>query len=46
VAGYVALRKQLAEEGFVDRAVSVLERAGYHAWKNRVGHLAVEPTSM
>jgi hypothetical protein len=46
VAGYVALRKQLAEEGFVDRAVSVLERAGYHAWKNQVGHLAVEPTSM
>jgi hypothetical protein len=43
---YVALHRQLAEEGFVDRAVSILKRAGYHAWKNPVGHLAVEPTSM
>jgi len=43
---YVALHRQLAEEGFVDRAVSLLKRAGYHAWKNPVGHLAVEPASM
>jgi hypothetical protein len=41
-----ALHRQIAEEGFVDRAVSVLRRAGYHAWKNSVGHLAVEPASM
>jgi hypothetical protein len=39
-----ALHTQLAEEGFADRAVSVLQRAGYHAWKNSVGHIAVEPT--
>jgi hypothetical protein len=45
-AARVAIHQQLAEEGFVDRAVSVLKRAGYHAWKNPVGHLAVEPTSM
>jgi len=43
---YVALHRQLAEENFVDRAVSILKRAGYHAWKNPVGHLGVEPTSM
>jgi SAM-dependent methyltransferase len=42
----VGVHRQLAEEGFVDRAVSVLKRGGYHAWKNPVGHLAVEPTSM
>jgi hypothetical protein len=41
----VAVHRQLAEEGFVDRAVAVLKRGGYHAWKNPVGHLAVEPTS-
>jgi hypothetical protein len=41
-----ALHRQVAEEGFVDRAVSVLQRAGYHAWKNSVGHVAVEPASL
>jgi hypothetical protein len=41
-----ALHRQVAEEGFVDRAVTVLQRAGYHAWKNPVGHIAVEPASM
>jgi hypothetical protein len=46
MAAHVAIHRQLSEEGFVDRAVSVLKRAGYHAWKNPVGHLAVEPTSM
>jgi hypothetical protein len=39
----VALHGQLAAEGFVEQAVSVLQRAGYHAWKNPVGHIAVEP---
>jgi hypothetical protein len=43
---HVAAHRQLAEEGFVDRAVSVLKRGGYHAWKNPVGHVAVEPTSI
>jgi hypothetical protein len=36
----------MAEEGFVDQAVAVLKSAGYHAWKNPVGHVAVDPTSM
>ena len=40
---HIALHRQLAEEGFVDRAVSVLKRGGYHAWKNPVGHVAVAP---
>jgi hypothetical protein len=43
---YVAVHRQLAEEGFVDRAVSVLKRGGYHAWKNPVGHVAVGPTGI
>jgi hypothetical protein len=43
---HVAIHSQLAEEGFVDRAVSVLKRAGYHAWKNPVGHVAVEPAGI
>jgi len=29
------------EAGFVDRAVSVLQRAGLNAWRNPVGHIAV-----
>jgi hypothetical protein len=46
MAEYVALHRQLAEEGFVDRAVSVLKCGGYHAWKNPVGHVAVGPTGI
>ena len=42
----VEVHRHLAEEGFVDRAVSVLKRAGYHAWKNPVGHVAVDPTDL
>jgi hypothetical protein len=44
-AELVTAHIQLSEEGFVDRAVSVLKRAGYHAWKNPVGHIAVDPGS-
>src|SRR5437879_4992788 len=29
------------EGEFADRAVSVLKRAGLHAWRNPVGHIAV-----
>jgi hypothetical protein len=43
---HLALHSQLAEEGFVDRAVIVLKRGGYHAWKNPVGHVAVEPAGI
>ena len=45
-AQHLALHGQLAEEGFVDRAVTALKRAGYHAWKNPVGHVAVEPAGI
>jgi hypothetical protein len=43
---HLALHGQLAEEGFVDRAVTVLKRGGYRAWKNPVGHVAVEPAGI
>jgi hypothetical protein len=29
------------EAEFADRAVSVLQRAGLHVWRNSVGHIAV-----
>jgi SAM-dependent methyltransferase len=31
------------ETEFADRAVTVLQRAGLHAWRNPVGHIAVSP---
>jgi SAM-dependent methyltransferase len=34
------------EAEFTDRAVSVLQRAGLHAWRNSVGHIAVGEGSM
>jgi len=37
------VQNKLQQEGFVDRAVSVLKHAGYHAWINPVGHVAVDP---
>jgi hypothetical protein len=46
MAARVDIHRQLMDEGFVDRAVAVLKRAGYHAWKNPVGHVAVDPTDM
>jgi hypothetical protein len=35
--------RQMAEEGYSDRAVEVLNKVGYNAWKNPVGDIAVEP---
>ena len=35
--------QQLNKEDYTDRAVDVLKRAGYDAWKNRVGDIAVRP---
>ena len=40
---YLAMQNKLQQEGFADRAVSILNRAGYHAWINPVGHVAVDP---
>ena len=38
-----ALWQQLKAEGYTDGAVAALERAGYEAWKNPVGDIAVLP---
>ena len=43
LGAYTATQNKLQQEGFTDRAVSVLKRAGYNAWKNPVGHVAVDP---
>ncbi len=40
---YIDMQNKLQQEGFTDRAVSVLKQAGYHAWINPVGHVAVDP---
>ncbi len=39
----VMLWREMDEEGYADGAVAVLERAGYEAWKNPVGDIAVRP---
>ena len=38
-----ALWHQLAKEGYTDGAVAALGRAGYQAWKNPVGDIAILP---
>jgi hypothetical protein len=38
-----AINAELDKRGFVDRAVSVLTAAGYKAWRNPVGHIAIDP---
>jgi SAM-dependent methyltransferase len=42
-AAYERILGRLEDEGFIDRAVSVLKAAGLHAWRNVAGHIAVEP---
>ncbi len=37
------LWRQMDEEGYLDRAVDLLGRAGYDAWKNSVGDIAIRP---
>ena len=37
--------QQLEKDGFLDGAVDVLARAGYDAWKNPVGDIAVRPSA-
>ncbi len=39
------LWRQMEKEGRLDEAVTVLERAGYDAWKNSVGDIAVRPAA-
>ncbi len=43
---YLAIQQQLEQEGFAERAVAVLRRAGHEAWINPVGHLAVNPKTL
>jgi hypothetical protein len=38
-----ALWCQLEDEGYTDGAIAALGRAGYQAWKNPVGDIAVFP---
>ena len=38
-----ALWQQLDVEGYTEKAVEALRRAGYNAWKNPVSHIAVMP---
>jgi len=38
-----AIWQQADAEGYPDRAVNILERAGYEAWKNSVGDIAIRP---
>ncbi len=44
LAGDVA--EQLDREGYVERAVAVLQQSGYTAWRNCVGHIAIDPTGI
>jgi hypothetical protein len=37
------LWRQVEEEGFTGRAVDALNRAGYAAWRNQVGDIAIRP---
>ncbi|MCP4350633.1 MAG: hypothetical protein GY795_34630 [Desulfobacterales bacterium] len=37
------LWQQMDEEGYTDRVAEVLGRAGYDAWKNSVGDIAIKP---
>lgn len=36
----------LEQDGFVERAVEVLQRSGYRAWINAIGHVAIDPGVM
>jgi len=42
----LAMTQQLAADGYVEQAVMVLRRAGLTAWKNVVGHVAVDPLTL
>ena len=42
----VEIGEQLDRDGFAERAVAVLQQAGYTAWRNCVGHVAIDPTGI
>ena len=39
------LWRQMDAEGYPDRAADLLGRAGYDAWKNSVGDIAIRPSA-
>ena len=39
------LWRQMAEEGYLDRVVDVLELAGHQAWENSIGDIAIRPAA-
>jgi hypothetical protein len=41
-----ALSTQLDHEGFAERAAEVLRSQGLRAWRNHVGHIAVDPQGL
>jgi len=42
-AAFETVERALVTEGFVERAAEALGRSGMRAWRNPVGHLAVDP---
>src|SRR4030095_6648456 len=40
------LSAQLDHEGFTERAAEALRRQGLRAWRNHVGHIAVDPAGL
>jgi len=45
-AAYERILERMETEGFVQRAVSVLQAAGLRAWRNGAGHIAIDPSSL
>jgi hypothetical protein len=45
-AAFETVERGLVAEGFVETAVAALGRAGLRAWRNPVGHLAVDPEAV
>jgi len=43
VADNSALSDQLDRDGLTDGACDILRRSGFMAWRNEVGHVAVDP---
>jgi SAM-dependent methyltransferase len=39
----LAILRALEEEGYVERATEALRKAGFEAWRNEVGHVAIAP---
>jgi len=41
---YARLWRRMDQEGHIDGAVETLKKAGYTAWKNSVGDIAIRPS--